>query len=224
MKFRNDIATLDILPVEENGLCVMSLRISDPVKTGKFVDSCISDTKSTFYSHYLAIKDQLWQNRRTDCAGILKIVGEGRLSTKNADKLTTLSGTIYPKITEDDNKSDLSEILSKISKDLQSKDTSRLVIRNLPNIQTYSTSLTDTTIDVPCATQFQFLKNRFVVTFRAHALKSEFIADFCLIFKYYFLPVYQKSKTEIKYQIVANTTQEIEYLKSEEIKKFVESL
>jgi hypothetical protein len=223
MTIKDCSTIINVAPERENDLCVLTINIKDPVKTGKFVDECISDSKNPFYSHYLAIKDDLWVNRRTDCSSILKIVGDNRLSTKNADKISALTGTVYPKITESDNNTNLKELLDKIYKELWKKDTSRLVIRNVPTTEVYLKSLNDSSVDVPCATQFQYLRDRFVVTFRAHALKSEFIADFCLIFKYYFLPVY-KSKQQISYQIIANTTQEVDYLKSEEIKKFLELL
>lgn len=219
-----DVITLNIKPKIENDLMVMSLDIENASKTGDFLNDCIINPKNEFYSHYLAIKDQLWSSRRIDCPSILKIVGDDRLSTKNADKISSLTGTVYPNITEKDNQSRLDSILSIISMNLHKKDTSRLVIRNMPNHDTYLKSISDSSIDVPCATQFQYLKDRFIVTFRAHALKSEFVADLCLIYKYYFRPVYQINKTPIKYQIISNTTQEIDYLESTEIKKFLKSL
>ena len=215
---------LNVEPSNQNDLMVLTINIDDPTKTGKFVDDCISNIKNPFYSHYMAVKEEMWKDRKTDGAAILKIVGEDRLSTKNADKLSKLSGTIYPLITEEDNKKNLHELLQSIKEALKGKNTSRLVVRNVPKADTYIQSLHDQSIDVPCATQFQYLQDRFVVNFRAHALKSEFISDFCLIYKYYFLPVYQKVKHPIQYQIVANTTQEIEYLHSSEMKKFAEML
>lgn len=206
-------------PKKENELFVFNFKIKNIKEVYDRVESIINNTNNVYYSSYLSIKEQLWIKRRIDCPEILKTVGGNRASTKNLNKLKTIEGTIYPYISEEDNGKTLNTMLEEVTLFLQEKDTTRLVFRNMPNFKTYASSL-QSNIDVPCAVFFQFLKDRFIVNFRAHALKSEFIADFCLIFKYYFYPVYKKIEGEIIYQIIANTTQEIDYLKTNEFKNF----
>lgn len=208
-------------PKNENGLFVFNFKIRNVNEVYSKVESILNNNANVYYTPYLSIKEQLWIKRRIDCPELLKAVGSNRLSTKNISKLKTIEGTIYPYISEQDNDLKLDILLEEICNIIQEKNTTRLVLRNLPNLKTYIASL-NSNIDVPCAVFFQYLKDRFIVNFRAHALKSEFISDFCLIYKYYFYPVYKKIElNDITYQIIANTTQEIDYLKTIEFKNFI---
>lgn len=207
--------------LKEGDLFIFNFIIKDVDEVMNKVNSILENKKNVYYTPYTSIKDLLWQKRKIDFPEILKIVGEERLSTKNIDKIQKLEGTIYPYITEKDNDSELNLLLNDISEVLNdNNNTTRLIVRNLPNITTYYKSL-QTPIDVPCAVLFHYLYDRYIVNFRAHALKSEFISDFCLIYKYYFYPVYKKIKGEKTYQIISNTTQEIDYLKTDQFKNFV---
>lgn len=207
-------------PKNENDLLVFNFKIKNMNDVYNRVESILNNNNNIYHTAYLSVKEQLWIKRRIDCPELLKVVGNNRLSTKNLNKLKTIEGTIYPYITEQDNDQNIEKLLEEVYSVIQEKNTTRLVLRNMPNLKTYISSLNNN-IDVPCAVFFQYLKDRFIVNFRAHALKSEFISDFCLIFKYYFYPVYKKMESETTYQIIANTTQEIEYIKTTDFKNFI---
>lgn len=206
---------IKIKPEIENDLCIIDIQLKD---VNIFYDKLYS---YILKDAYINLKDTLFKNRNINNPSLLSKF-EDKLSCKNSKNLKDNSGTIYPHITEEDNLTTLEDIHSNILEILNNKhNTTRMVVRNLPNFNIYKNSITDNSIDVPCATQFQYLKDRFIVNFRAHALKSEFLADLYLIYKYYFLPVY-KNKQNITYQIICNTTQEIEYLNSQELEKILE--
>lgn len=207
---------IKIKPILENDLCVIELNVKNVNNFYNYLSSYISDDK------YILLKDGLFKHRIINSPSLLSIF-ENKLSCKNAKNLADNSGTVYTNITEKDNLKSLDSVQSDIINVLNIKPTTtRMVVRNMPNFNTYKNSITDNSIDVPCATQFQYLKNRFIINFRAHALKSEFLADLYLIYKYYFLPVY-KNQEHITYQIICNTTQELEYLESGELKKIVQA-
>ena len=222
-EMNNPIGIL-LKPIFENDVFVARYAVKNPIITLERINDVIKNRKNPFYSEYLAVKDYMFQRGDISHPGLLKIVGGDRVSTQKADRMNNLMGTIYTHSVSTENAvTDLKGMLHEIKDTLNvNPNTTRLVVRNAPQLKIYKESLNiDSGIDVQCATQFQFLKHRFLVNFRAHAIKSEFISDFCLIYKYFFAPVYLTAGSNF-YEILANTTQEIEHLDSEEIKKFTE--
>lgn len=205
------------IPKFENDSCIINISIDN-------IDNIYKKLSFRFNDEYIKQKDIMFAKKEICKKKNLIKFEKNKKSLKNIRKIKNLIGTIYTFSCELHNHKLYEDIIEDITNNLiVNKNTTRIILRNLPKFKEYLNSLNDRTIDVPCAIDFHYLNNKFIVNFRAHAIKSEFIADFFLIFKYFCYPVYSKINKNINYEIICNTTQEINFIKKE-IKKLNEML
>lgn len=208
-------------PNSNNDSSLYSLNILDVEKTYEIVNSIINDNSNPFFNEYITIKDKLFSSKwNFNSKELLDFANQNEYPSLNNlmihQEHYRLYGTNYTYSLESSNSifdpdnlnktfEDIKEILSKDDK----KYTTRLYMSNTYGILYNLKSVYDSTFDSTCAVGFHYMLNKFNIMFRAHSIHYELIADFCLIYKWIFYPVYMNKKN-ITWEVWISSTQSID--------------